>query len=91
MAGVYVPNAFSPTHDRKNDVFRPLISGNVKLISFTVYDRWGQLVFYSKDVLKGWNGEINGKQMPIGIYVWQCHYEMDGKKQMQKGTVLLVR
>jgi hypothetical protein len=45
MTGFYIPNAFSPNNDGRNDVFKPMIFGNVISYSFLVYNRWGQKVF----------------------------------------------
>jgi gliding motility-associated-like protein len=57
-----------------------------------IYDRWGQLVYLSKNASQGWHGEIDGKPQPAGLYVWNCRYQLQKKKAESKsGTVLLIR
>ncbi|MGN6264478.1 MAG: gliding motility-associated C-terminal domain-containing protein [Ginsengibacter sp.] len=92
MAGFYIPNAFSPNNDGRNDVFKPMIFGNVIRYSFVIYNRWGQKVFESNDLLKGWNGTFHGANPDADIFVWICSYQFDGGSvENKKGTVVLVR
>jgi gliding motility-associated-like protein len=92
LIGFYIPNAFTPNNDGKNDVFRPLIYGNVVNYKFAVYNRWGQQVFVSADLMKGWDGTVGGAPQPAGGFVWYCVYQLQGQNvQIEKGTVLLVR
>ena len=89
---VYVPTAFTPNADNKNDIFRPLISGALLQYSFIIYNRWGKIIFFSKEPLKGWNGTVNGIQQAAGTYVWICNYQLTGETlHTQKGTVTLIR
>jgi gliding motility-associated-like protein len=90
--GVYVPNAFTPNGDGKNDVFRPLVFGNVKAYSFTVYNRFGQKIFETNNVSMGWNGTLNGIAQPADVFVWTCTYQLQGSAvESKKGTVALIR
>jgi gliding motility-associated-like protein len=90
--GVYVPNAFTPNGDGRNDVFRPLVFGTVTNYLFAVYNRYGQLVFSSREPGAGWDGRVGGVLADPNVFVWYCSFEMAGKKtQVEKGTVLLVR
>jgi gliding motility-associated-like protein len=92
MVGLKVPNAFTPNHDAANDVFRVLLFGKVKSFELTVYNRWGQIVFYTVDRYKGWNGTIAGKDQDPGVYIWTCKYELEGNtEKMKRGTVTLIR
>lgn len=88
-----MPNAFTPNGNGKNDVFRIPPSLSVKIRSFTVYNRWGERVFLTKDSSKGWDGTIGGKLQPTGTYVWQIEYEdvLTGKPITVGGTVILIR
>ena len=54
LSGFHIPSAFTPNNDGKNDTFKPLLYGNLKNFDFTIYSRWGQIVFHSTDVKKGW-------------------------------------
>jgi len=92
MVGFYIPNAFSPNNDGKNDVFKPIIFGNVVHYSFMVYNGWGQKVFESKDLLNGWNGTFHGANCDTDIFVWMCSYQLaGGNAENKKGTVMLMR
>jgi len=87
---IYVPNAFSPT--RRNNVFRPVLVGVGELQYFTVYNRWGQLVFTTREPGAGWDGRINGVLQPGGIFAWTVMAkDYAGRSITKTGTVLLVR
>jgi gliding motility-associated-like protein len=92
MSGLYVPTAFSPNRDGKNDLFRPLLFGNVKQFRFTVYNRWGQIIYQTTELQKGWDGRLAGKDAETGVFVWTCAYQLaDGEPKTEKGTVTLIR
>jgi gliding motility-associated-like protein len=89
-----IPNAFTPNGDGKNDVFR--IKGvqveNITKFNFQIFNRWGQLVFSTTDILKGWDGTYIGKNCPADVYSWVIYYEDSKKtKVSNKGTITLVR
>jgi gliding motility-associated-like protein len=67
----YIPNTFTPDSDGKNDVFRPYGDG-VKWESFemTIYNRWGEQIFYTRDVAAGWDGRYKGADVEVGVYVY---------------------
>ena len=67
---IYVPTAFTPNNDNRNDILRPVYVGIKKLNRFTVFNRWGQLIFSTTDMLKGWDGTLQGKFANTGTYVW---------------------
>lgn len=88
----YVPNAFTPNNDGKNDVFKPLIEGPVESYQFAVFNRYGNKVFASTDHSKGWNGSYLGALQQTGSFVWICTYKLVGQQSIsKKGTVLLIR
>jgi len=90
--GFYIGNAFSPNNDNRNDVFKPVILGTVKNYQFSVYDRYGSLIFNSSLQSLGWNGTSNSKSSSTGVYIWLCKYEdAAGVQKIEKGTVVLVR
>jgi gliding motility-associated-like protein len=92
---VFVPNAFSPDGDGHNEVFLPSVSDLVDEWNFAVYNRWGERIFNTTAPGKGWDGTSNGKQAPVGVYVWTLHYEAitdEGVEQVQhRGSVTLLR
>jgi len=89
---VYLPNAFSPNNDGKNDVFRAIGPGIKTLEYFRIYDRMGNLLFQSKELNKGWDGNFSGRAQPAGTYVWTISaVDLHGTKIFRKGTVVLIR
>ncbi|SIN74655.1 T9SS type B sorting domain-containing protein [Chitinophaga niabensis] len=90
--GVYVPTAFTPNNDGLNDLLRPVVMGKVNKYLFSVYDRWGTLVFRSNEVYKGWDGKINQANATAGAYIWSCVYQLEGEpEQIIKGSAVLIR
>lgn len=88
---VYVPNAFSPNGDGKNDVL--YVRGNfIESLVFRVYDRWGELVFETTDQSQGWDGMYKGK--PSDPAVFDYYLETicwTGDKYFKKGNITLIR
>lgn len=89
---VFVPSAFTPNADGRNDVIRPIAAGMKKLEYFQVYNRWGQLVFSTSTSGRGWDGRISGQIQNSGTYIWIVKaVDFNGKPYTQKGTVTLIR
>ncbi len=67
-----VPNTFTPDRNAFNNVFAPVITAgyDTQNYSFMIFDRWGETVFESHDVNKGWDGIYMGKLVQAGIYTW---------------------
>jgi gliding motility-associated-like protein len=92
IPGFHIPSAFTPNNDGKNDLFRPLLVGNIVQYNFTVYNRWGQVVFQTGQPGKGWDGTVSGVRQNSGVFAWICSYQLQGEKlKTEKGTVMLVR
>lgn len=92
LQGFYVPNAFTPNRDRNNETFKPLLFGNVKQYRFTIYNRYGQRIFETTELGKGWDGTVAGLQQNSGTYVWACTYQFENETvKTEKGTVMLIR
>ncbi|RYZ48193.1 MAG: gliding motility-associated C-terminal domain-containing protein, partial [Sphingobacteriales bacterium] len=88
----YVPSAFTPDGDGLNDVFRPTPVGIQKLDYFRVYNRYGELVFETSEIGKGWNGIYKGIRQNGGNYVWALKgVDRTGRERMMKGNVVLIR
>ncbi len=90
---VYVPNAFTPNNDGRNDLFRPLGTELITKIDVKVFSRWGQMVFATNKVGIGWNGKFEGTDLPTGTYVYYVTYtEPTTLKEVRlKGTLMLLR
>jgi gliding motility-associated-like protein len=89
---VFVPTAFTPNGDGKNDNLRPIAVGISKFDYFRIYNRWGQLVYSSPDTERGWDGRIGGKEQNTATFVWLVKAtDFTGKVFFDKGTVTLIR
>jgi gliding motility-associated-like protein len=88
---VYVPTAFTPNQDGKNDLLKPVIGGFPKTILFTVYNRFGQLIFSTHNLNEGWNGTYKGQPQSTGSYVWVLQYLVNNTTKLFKGTTVLMR
>ena len=89
---IYVPNAFTPNADGKNDVLRPLLRGIKELHYFKVFNRVGQLLFETHSEYAGWNGFINGHAQQTQAVVWVVEgVGGDDKLYKRTGTTVLVR
>jgi gliding motility-associated-like protein len=90
--GLYVPNAFTPNSDGKNDIFRPVVLGIKSLDLFQVYNRFGQMVYSGTDIAKGWDGTFGGRPQDPANFVWVAEAtDYTGKKIKRKGNVILIR
>ena len=89
---IFIPNAFTPNADGKNDLFKPIISGRIEYYNLSVYSRYGQLIFYSSSINKGWDGSYKSAIQNQGTFVWLLVYKAKKEEQQKmKGTVLLLR
>lgn len=89
----FVPTAFSPNQNGRNDVFRPmgryLKSGQYH---FQVFNRWGQLLFETTNPDEGWDGRVRNEECPVGVYIWTVSlYDLYNDKEFHKGNVMLIR
>lgn len=92
LKGFFMPNAFTPNNDGKNDMIKPVLLGNVKQYRFSIYNRWGQLVFQATDLSKGWDGTYKGLNQDGDVFVWMCTYQFENEPTLnKKGTLLLIR
>ncbi len=88
-----VPNAFTPNGDGTNDALKVLSANgaNFDVITFKVFNRWGQVVFNSTDK-NGWDGTANGTALPQDTYIYQAVIRLpDGTQQEFRGEALLIR
>jgi len=86
-----VPNAFSPNGDGINDALTVLVYDASRIISFRIFDRWGDLVYDGNSSNYSWDGNFNNKEMPIGTYVYILDYLEDDERKMMQGNILLVK
>ncbi len=87
---VSIPNAFVP--GSANSVFKVIKRGIVALNYFRIFDRWGVMVYESKDIDAGWDGTYKGKPQPFGVYIYQVEAVTQGGQIFrQHGNVTLIR
>ncbi len=89
---LYIPTAFSPNNDNLNDIFRVKYPFVVTKFSMVVYNRFGQKIFETADMSKGWDGTFKGSKQPVNAYVWIISLtDIDGRNKTVKGTVMLIK
>lgn len=92
---VTVPTAFSPNGDGINDQIHPYSIGNkiADIEQFSIYDRWGSLVFESNGLYEGWDGKYKGQKAAIGVYAYYLVYTcpLNGKSVVVVGEFTLIR
>ena len=87
-----IPTAFTPNGDDQNELFKPTINQDVKEYSFVIFNRYGQRVFETQVYPFGWDGRFNGKEQPVGSYIYFINYKTGNNQPvLRKGTFLLVR
>jgi len=90
----YIPNAFTPANsDNVNDLFTGSGIG-IASYSMWIYDRWGEMIYFSDDIAKGWNGKKTGKSNEVqqDVYVWKVKIkDVLGKNHEYIGHVTLLR
>ncbi|MEM6701037.1 MAG: gliding motility-associated C-terminal domain-containing protein, partial [Bacteroidota bacterium] len=93
----YVPNAFSPNDDNVNDYLQVFLSPEPPISSylFSVFDRWGSLVYQSNNSQDRWDGKRAGQELPSGQYIWTIQFKMilpaQQKMVQESGTLNLVK
>ncbi len=96
-AKVYAATAFTPNGDGHNDTFRPLLDPEVRIdqYRFSVFNRWGNLVFRTEDPNQTWDGNSPQSPQPEGSYVWllECQLGSGGGSQriQESGSLTLFR
>ena len=90
VQGIFVPTAFTPNGDGKNDYWRiPFLDVGFQA-EVNVFNRWGQLVYHVSGAPVEWDGKLNGQPQPTGVYVYVISFRENTLPQM-KGTFTLVR
>jgi gliding motility-associated-like protein len=89
----HLPNAFSPNSSSFDVAFFGILNQGIqKLNYFSIYDRWGELVFTTTNISQRWDGTNNGKLCEEGVYVWIADgFCQNGKRITKSGNVTLLR
>ncbi|MFA6200785.1 MAG: gliding motility-associated C-terminal domain-containing protein [Bacteroidales bacterium] len=103
LFSVWVPSGFTPDGDGSNDRFFFHSLNNLSNVKFEIYNRWGTKIFsFEKEKLDcsttdmsnlGWDGTFEGKEVPIGTYVWRLSYKRTGNERIydKNGTINIIR
>ena len=87
---IFVPQAFSPNNDGNNDIL--YVRGSIKEFSFSVFNRWGEVVFKTENQNTGWDGTYKGKELNAGVYVFFLSgQDLLGNSFNKKGNITLVK
>ena len=91
---VFMPNAFTPNGDGLNDVLRGYSNCPLDDYQLQIYDRWGQKLFETNTLSKGWDGSFHGKKAPVDVYIFLIRYKNSHNEKSyktSKGTVAVIR
>jgi gliding motility-associated-like protein len=89
---IKVPTAFTPNNDGRNDVLRPILFGMKDLRYFRVYNRWGQLLYETHELHKGWDGTFSGKIQSNQVVVWVAEgIGYNNRRYVRKGTSVCIQ
>lgn len=90
---IFVPNTFSPNTDGSNDVFRVRGANGYNNFHFVVYNRWGKLVYETKNHNDGWDGIFESRLADPAVYAWYLEVSCDDSSEVtsKKGNVTLIR
>jgi len=93
--GVYIPNAFTPDGNGRNDIFMPYGYGiNEDKYKMEIFDRWGELIFSSSAFRKGWDGTVKGTSQIAqdGVYIYKIMItDLENNKKNYVGHVTLIK
>ena len=90
---IRMPNAFTPNGDGTNETFIPIELDNIREMQTNIYNRWGDLVFETSNLMIEWDGNLpNAEPAPPSTYYWQISYvDLSGRRGNLKGTVTIVK
>jgi gliding motility-associated-like protein len=92
VTSILLPDLFTPNGDGVNDVILPVLPGIKEFKCFYVYNRWGNLVFETRDSKKGWDGTYRGEHQPADTYIFYIEgRNSKGKVVAQRGMFTLIR
>ncbi|HKR04845.1 MAG TPA: gliding motility-associated C-terminal domain-containing protein, partial [Bacteroidia bacterium] len=88
---IFVPNAFTPDADGKNDFFGAVHAGKYDSFEMKIFNRWGAMLFNSNNISEFWDGNSKGKKQPEGVYIYSIHLTSGKNKVAKTGNVSLIR
>jgi gliding motility-associated-like protein len=89
---LFIPNAFTPNGDGMNDNFRPKANCKTEKYELMIYNRWGQVVFTTRNQYNFWDGKLKNKDAPAGSYIYMLKYKFPSQDfKKANGSILLIR
>ena len=89
---IFIPNAFTPNDDGKNDKFRITAADNYQQFKLLIFNKYGRIIYSTTAVNNGWDGRFKGELQPTGPYVYYVEIlTASNKKLTKKGTFMLLR
>ncbi len=92
---LFIPNAFTPDGDSKNNDFKAIISGDFddQSFNFYIFNRWGEMIWESHDHSVGWNGNYNGTLVQSGVYTWTLDFKrkVNDERKTLSGSVTVLK
>jgi gliding motility-associated-like protein len=90
-SGYYMPNAFTPNRDGLNDCYGIKYWGLIQKLEFSIYNRWGERIFFTNNPNDCWNGSYKGVMQPIGVYVYMIKAKTLCGDTFKKGLFVLAK
>jgi gliding motility-associated-like protein len=89
---IWIPNSFTPNGDGLNDIFLPVTEAELENYTMLIYNRWGQQIFESHNINKGWDGKYKGKLVELGVYTYRIEATIKATKERKifNGKVTMV-
>jgi len=91
----WIPNAFTPDGDEHNQTFKPIITDGIDQFDYhlTIFNRWGEVLFESFDITKGWNGKYGEIKCQDGVYTWKIEFKTlkNDERVVKYGHVVLIK
>ncbi len=88
---IFIPNAFTPNNDGKNDIFK-VYGSSLKAVEMRIYSQWGTLVYETRDNQAGWNGKSGNQPQPVGTYLYVIKITLTNSDSfIRKGSLSLIR
>lgn len=89
---IFVPSAFTPNNDNRNDFLKPIPRGIKQINYFKIYNRFGSLIFSANNFTLGWDGKVNGNLQNAGSFIWFSEgVDIKGNIIFRKGVFTLLR
>jgi gliding motility-associated-like protein len=89
-AQIFIPNAFTPNNDGRNDIFKVVNITTEKITELNIFNRWGILIYHSQNN-SGWDGTYNNILQSTGVYLYYITYSNNDSIFIMRGNVTLIR